>query len=142
MRPIRSLFGSRVQARNQVRKGPDRRVAFRYPTACNTMRLAWWIGEEPHETVGWITNLSTTGALFRLEVPPPIDAAASFRMEWPTPSAWFPGRVVRLGEGEMVGFHFDDGCPYDLYRSVAEGVQLTAREVKPSELDMESHRWR
>jgi hypothetical protein len=142
MRSIKSLFGGQGQARKVARKGPDRRVSFRYPTARNTMRLAWWVGEELHETVGWIINLSTTGALLRLESPPPLDSIASFRMEWPTPSIWYQGRVMRLDDGERVGFHFDGGCPYDLFRSVVDGLQLTAREIKPSELDMESHRWR
>ncbi len=121
---------------------PERRASFRNATHHNIIRLGWWRGADFQETLGWIVNLSGHGALLCVDRLPPPGLNVALRVELPTPSAWFQAQVARVVGDRQIGIHFSNGCPYELYRAVVEGIKLAGRNPPPNPEHFGSRTWR
>ena len=105
--------------------GLVRRKNARYEAAANQALLCWWDGEEYHETVAHLVNVSQGGALIHSHETPPKDQPVFLRLLTPEPTEWIELRVVREEKSSNIGTSFPNTCPYELYKAVTSMLTET-----------------
>ena len=101
----------------------DRRVAQRYPATQGRCWVGWYEAGQFRESAGWILNISVSGCLVALSIPPPTDGSIWIRLDSPAVPDWAEAKALSFQESTSgylaARVVFRGTCPYAFIKEVA-----------------------
>jgi hypothetical protein len=118
----------------------------------NRAFLSWKIEAESFESSARLINISTRGALVLAEKRPGRGPTVWLRLEVPVATEWVEATIVRIVKvpgllwfrkaAYLVRMHFQDPCPYHIFKSATHGDQLDAVTPEPTLPEHDNRYWR
>jgi hypothetical protein len=144
MKLLDPLFNLLRPARSQPvtgQEGPSRRAAS-HETIHNRCLLYWSDGTGTKEVPATLLSVSLIEAsLVAKELPPP-GQSVWFRLENPVPTEWLEVDIAWMRPPHELGLKFRGSCPYDLFKAVAAGYDLTRHKGDPDRSAFDERYWR